>query len=65
MAGFDAAPWVINAGELAVDASEFPISFVATAVKVYAVPSVKPVHIYVVAFPPTVQVAPAGEEVIV
>jgi hypothetical protein len=58
-----AAPCGVTAAAAA--AVELPIELVATTENVYAVPSVKPAHEYVVAFAPTVQVAPAGEDVTV
>ena len=47
------------------EALEVAIPLFAVTANVYAVPFVNPVHEYVVAFAPTVHVAPAGEEVIV
>jgi hypothetical protein len=49
-------------GELAL---EFPIAFVATAVNVYATPSVNPDTAHEVALAAAVQVKPPGFEVIV
>jgi hypothetical protein len=49
-------------GELEV---ELPIAFVATAVNVYAMPSVRPETAHEVAFAAAVQVNPPGFEVIV
>ena len=48
-----------------VEASEVATPLFALTANVYAVPLFKPVQEYVVAFAPTLQVAPAGDEVMV
>ena len=42
--GAEAAPWVVNA-VVELPATEFPTLFTDTTANVYAVPSVKPVHV--------------------